>query len=378
MKRLLSLIVTLLLSVSTISYAKYEMDLIRAARNGDILEVRSLLNMGVDVDAKDNNGETALITASSPYQGNIAIIETLIKRGANINAKNNDGWTALMIASSYIGNINIVKLLLINGADVNARNHEGGTALYSAAVFGNIGIVNVLLDSGANVNVQNDRGFTPLIVAAMGCHTQVVKALLANGADVNVKSGMGKTALSVAENEDCHEIVRLIKKRINGSTETKDIPSTMSVVVATETSHQIGRYIDHGDGTITDIRTGLMWVKKDSYSELARCLNWNESNDYVRRLKVGGHRDWRLPTVQELKSLIDPSKKHPSGSASVPMYLDPVFTAGEAYGYWSSERELSCCPLVVYFSGYGVAGRGAETCIDGPLSVRAVRKPTAK
>jgi hypothetical protein len=153
----------------------------------------------------------------------------------------------------------------------------------------------------------------------------------------------------------------------------------MATVVAErqEGAQLTGSYVDHGDGTIVDTRTNLMWAKADSYSELGRCLNWNESEAYVLGLAIGRHRDWRLPTVQELESLIEPSKRHPS-SRLVPMFLDPVFTAGRAYGYWSSEREVSCCPLVVYFSGYGVAGRGADTCLDGPLSVRAVRKTTTR
>ncbi len=44
-----------------------------------------------------------------------------------------------------------------------------------------------------------------------------------------------------------------------------------------------GRYIDHGDGTITDTKTGLMWTKEDSWNDSGGCKDWNDS---------GGCKDW--------------------------------------------------------------------------------------
>ena len=59
------------------------------------------------------------------------------------------------------------------------------------------------------------------------------------------------------------------------------------------------RFVDHGDGTITDISTNLMWTKEDSYADLGKCLDWNASWSYVNWLSTGGYNDWRVPTVRE-------------------------------------------------------------------------------
>ena len=47
--------------------------------------------------------------------------------------------------------------------------------------------------------------------------------------------------------------------------------------------------VDNGDGTITETKSKLMWTKKDSFADLGKCLNWQESKDYVENLTTAGH-----------------------------------------------------------------------------------------
>jgi ankyrin repeat protein len=96
--------------------------LINAVKEGNLKKVIDLLENGADVNAKNNDGYTALMTASR--EGHKEIVELLIKNGADVNVKNNDGGTALMYASSK-GHKEIVELLIKNGADVNAKNNNG-------------------------------------------------------------------------------------------------------------------------------------------------------------------------------------------------------------------------------------------------------------
>ena len=75
-------------------------------------------------------------------------------------------------------------------------------------------------------------------------------------------------------------------------------------------SSRDGRYVDNGDGTVTDHRTELMWTQKDSYVALGECRNWYKSEKYVSELKTGGYSDWRMPTVEELKTIFEKSKSN--------------------------------------------------------------------
>jgi type II secretory pathway pseudopilin PulG len=84
-----------------------------------------------------------------------------------------------------------------------------------------------------------------------------------------------------------------------------------------------GRFTAHGDGTFTDKNTGLLWTLLDSYSELGRCLRYDEAVRYVKGLNTGGYRDWRLPTANELAGLYKSKPYLPSSGAA---------------WYWSSEK----------------------------------------
>ncbi len=87
------------------------------------------------------------------------------------------------------------------------------------------------------------------------------------------------------------------------------------------------RFVDHADGTVTDNRTGLMWATKDNGSP----INWPSALYYCQKFNAGGHTDWRLPTIAELKSLYDPSVSNPNG------YHLPRLIVTSAQSCWASE-----------------------------------------
>jgi len=63
-------------------------------------------------------------------------------------------------------------------------------------------------------------------------------------------------------------------------------------------------FVDNGDGTVTDKVTGLMWQKGGSPSDMI----FNAAGKYVQGLnssRYGGYGDWRLPTMEELCSLLE-------------------------------------------------------------------------
>ena len=135
---------------------------------------------------------------------------------------------------------------------------------------------------------------------------------------------------------------------------------------------------DNGDGTLTDPDSGLMWARADSYADLGKCLNFKDSQKYVKNLQTGGHTDWRLPTVRELASIYDDTKESASSwdhNPAYPLALDEKFADGAAYWYWSGEAGQSefteGCVRTVYFVKGLVHLRQQDQCLNG--GVRAVR-----
>lgn len=121
------------------------MALLDAAYEGDLKKVRNLLEAGAEVNAKDEDGYTALIRASSG--GDIEIVKALLEAGADVNAKNEVEVAALVLASKK-GHIEIVKALVEVGADVNTKYAD--TALIKTSLQGNDEVVTALSGTGAD------------------------------------------------------------------------------------------------------------------------------------------------------------------------------------------------------------------------------------
>jgi hypothetical protein len=108
-------------------------------------------------------------------------------------------------------------------------------------------------------------------------------------------------------------------------------------LVRGNTAYGENDYIDNGDGTISDLATGLMWSQDDSGS-ISRsggpasasngdAMNWEEALAYVQGLNDAGYlgySDWRLPNAKELQSIVDYSR---SPDATNSAAIDPIFDA---------------------------------------------------
>jgi hypothetical protein len=116
---------------------------------------------------------------------------------------------------------------------------------------------------------------------------------------------------------------------------------------------------DNGDGTITDWSTGLMWQKSGSGNSLTH----ENAKAYIRELnakKIAGYEDWRLPTVDELRSLLMPKKTNGD------LYIVPLFDKTQRY-CWTSDQRTSGGAWDVYFNF------GDVHWDDDAVYVRAVR-----
>ena len=114
-----------------------------------------------------------------------------------------------------------------------------------------------------------------------------------------------------------------------------------------------GRFIDNGDGTITDFHLNLMWKKTDSFQDIKKWVNWFKSNDYANKMNQEGfcgHSDWRLPSEEEAWSLFD-TDKISQDKYGDDIYLDPVFQKGSVGITWTFETKDSAALVIQYEDG---------------------------
>lgn len=180
--------------------AQSNLPLDQAARNGDIVVVRNLLQQGADPNGLNKWGTNALTGACSLGAGSAdhtKIVELLLANGADVNRQVLGGTTALNEAA-YWGHIATVKVLLDAGADVNATKENGYTPLLAAASRGHLEIVSELLDAGANIDARTRNGLTALHLASAGGFPDVVGLLEQAGADTTARSAANETHENVA------------------------------------------------------------------------------------------------------------------------------------------------------------------------------------
>lgn len=192
--------------------------LFQAVRAGERATVLSLLKDGADVQARDADGNTPLMSAA--LNADATLLEVLLKAGADVNATNKAGATALMRAAT---DERKVRLLLKHGADLQARSGLGNSALILAARKpGNGSTVRLLVDGGASVNAANVFGATPIMAAVAAQDTDTVRLLLDRSADVNAKPNMdnngflwggGRTPLMWAAFLGNEALVKLLLER---------------------------------------------------------------------------------------------------------------------------------------------------------------------
>jgi len=91
------------------------------------------------------------------------------------------------------------------------------------------------------------------------------------------------------------------------------------------------RFTDHGDGTVTDNNTKLMWAKNANHCGWQEMKAWDAGMSYCGTLTLADYDDWRLPSLYELRSLVDGSQFDPALPPGNP------FTQVQRF-YWSSNR----------------------------------------
>ncbi len=136
------------------------------------------------------------------------------------------------------------------------------------------------------------------------------------------------------------------------------------------------RFIDNGDGTVTDTRTGLMWMQQDSYQHKGHWMDWFQAFEYVNQLNqdaFADHIDWKVPTVKELQTLFDPDKFNSAQvGTEMNLHMDPIFAPEGSGSLWTTETNGRYNAFGVVFNTGDRFSSSKKS--KGRRAVRAVRQ----
>ena len=182
-----------------------------AATSNSVTTLDNILEQGLDIEARDNNGDTPLHRAAA--RGTPEIVQRLVDRGADIMAVNNRRQNPFLV-SVAVGNKEEAEILLKQGSNVQVADIDGNTPLHFAVELPRL--LKRIIKNGGDVNAVNVNGCTPLHRAScLAYSTNVVKFLLKAGGDIHCRDNQGNTPLHIAMTRIGDDVANLLIK--NGS-----------------------------------------------------------------------------------------------------------------------------------------------------------------
>jgi hypothetical protein len=148
-----------------------------------------------------------------------------------------------------------------------------------------------------------------------------------------------------------------------GVVDYDSIETNSFFVRAVRGEQYVNKFIDNADGTITDSASGLVWEKSTG----ASAVTLAKAKSYCEKLSLGGKNDWRLPTRNEMQSIVDYTRFNPAIDTAY--FPDTVSSE-----YWTSTKVASdyAGGDLWWFVGFRDGDISSFSSVD-ELSVRAVR-----
>lgn len=166
-------------------------------------KVHTLVQQGLDLNATDQEGKTALHLAAGI--GRFSIVKYLVEQGADVHHKDNAHKTPLVYAIEK----NHIKVIVYLSGKVNELSpHKANKGLFSAAKEGDMDALSGYLQT-SDINALDPDGKTALHIASENGHLAIVKFLLDNGADPSIVDHDGRNALSYAKLCGNKELIKL-------------------------------------------------------------------------------------------------------------------------------------------------------------------------
>ena len=167
-------------------------------------EVRGCLIAGAWVNVRDDDGWTPLHLVAL-NSNDLAVIRTLLNAGAEVDAREGEsGWTPLHVAAAGGDNPAFIQILVAAGAEVDAQDEAGYTPLHHAVLFNDDpAVITVLKNAGAWLEARTDYSSTPLHLAAVYAENPAtITALLDAGADGAAQTNWGATPWDLAQENE--------------------------------------------------------------------------------------------------------------------------------------------------------------------------------
>ena len=158
--------------------------------------VSALVFSGGPVLAADDCAE--LCDAEFYMSATAPSVQQLIDQGVDVNARDEIGKSALHLVAK--AKPEVISALLAAGADVNAKDQWDRTPLHFVAATGSIENIKLLLDAGAEVNAKTANDWTPIHGAAKFGTPENIMVLLEAGADAAARTEMGESAFDLSPN----------------------------------------------------------------------------------------------------------------------------------------------------------------------------------
>ncbi|XP_065584624.1 putative ankyrin repeat protein RF_0381, partial [Artemia franciscana] len=176
-----------------------EYEFVKPTCFGNLKLRRQLVSNCDTIDAKDNQGRTAL--SKAVICNNLTVTAHLLENGANPNARGFHRDETVLHVASRNGNLNICQLLVLNGATIDASDY-GVTPLSYAVAWNHISVTRYLLEKGANPNTDYPTVLAEslLDVAVGNSNFDICQLLISKGADVNCLTSNNETPLMIALN----------------------------------------------------------------------------------------------------------------------------------------------------------------------------------
>ncbi|CAK4708552.1 unnamed protein product [Aphanomyces euteiches] len=153
-----------------------------------------LAHGGVDINMANNAGETALIQAMM-IGGQPEIVQRLLDAKCDVTLADQKGYTALHYAAVRGQLDNVRMLLQADNIDIHAKTKDGDSVIYLACTSGNTSVVDEILKWNPDINAANNDNQTPLMTAAIFSSIEIVAKLISCGANVTIRDAFGMTAL---------------------------------------------------------------------------------------------------------------------------------------------------------------------------------------